>query len=85
MAKKMIESEHSDRQDRIRKQLQGQDGDYPPYTTDFSSDYREYVAAQDIPGFGVHCYYAISKDPIYNWKITDKGPLPKSKIFTWRN
>lgn len=79
MAKRIIEKEQADRQDRIRRQLRGQEGDFPPYTTDFSADFREYVAAQDIPGFGVHCYYAVSKDPIITWRQVDKSLLPKSK------
>lgn len=79
MAKTLIEKEHSERQDRIRRQLRGQEGDLPPYTTDFSADFREYVAAQDIPGFGVHCYYALSKDPISVWRKVDKSILPKGR------
>lgn len=63
-------------------QFRGQTGDFPPYTTDCSSDFREYVAAQDIPGFGVHCYYAISREPVNKWQKSDKGIYPKSKRET---
>ncbi|XP_072398735.1 uncharacterized protein [Diabrotica undecimpunctata] len=77
MAEDLIISEQKERRANIRRQLQGQIGDFPPYTTDISSDLREYVAAQDIPGFGVHCYYAISKDPITSWQKADKGIFPK--------
>lgn len=79
IAKRLIEMEFADRQDKINKQIRGQIGDYPPYTTDCSSDFREYVAAQDIPGFGVHCYYAISKEPVNQWQKSDKGIYPRSK------
>uniref|UniRef100_A0A6P7GUY2 Protein piccolo-like n=1 Tax=Diabrotica virgifera virgifera TaxID=50390 RepID=A0A6P7GUY2_DIAVI len=77
MAEDLIIAEQKERRTNIRRQLQGQIGDFPPYTTDISSDLREYVAAQDIPGFGVHCYYAISKDPITQWQKADKGIFPK--------
>ncbi|KAG5874298.1 hypothetical protein JTB14_013964 [Gonioctena quinquepunctata] len=77
MARALIQKEQLERVDRIRKQLRGQIGDYPPYTTDCSSDYREYAAAQDIPGFGVHCYYAFSKEPINFWQRADRGIYPK--------
>ncbi|CAG9813384.1 unnamed protein product [Phaedon cochleariae] len=77
MAKNLIQKEQFERIDRIRRQLRGQIGDSPPYMTDCSSDFREYVAAQDIPGFGVHCYYAISKEPIDTWRKADKGIFPK--------
>nr|CAI5823951.1 unnamed protein product [Callosobruchus analis] len=77
MARLILNKEKSERIQRIRRQLRGQTGDYPPYSTDLSPDLREYVAAQDIPGFGVHCYYAISKDPVNTWLKADKGVFPK--------
>ncbi|XP_074037950.1 uncharacterized protein isoform X1 [Leptinotarsa decemlineata] len=77
MARTLIQTEQTERVERIRKQLRGQIGDYPPYTTDCSSDFREYAAAQDIPGFGVHCYYAISREPINFWQRADRGIYPK--------
>nr|CAH7723448.1 unnamed protein product [Callosobruchus chinensis] len=77
MARLILQKEKSERIQRIRRQLRGHTGDYPPYSTDLSPDLREYVAAQDIPGFGVHCYYAISKDPVNTWHKADKGVFPK--------
>ncbi|CAH2006172.1 unnamed protein product [Acanthoscelides obtectus] len=77
MARQILLKEKKERIQRIRRQLRGQTGDYPPYSTDLSPDLREYVAAQDIPGFGVHCYYAISKDPVNTWLKADKGVFPK--------
>lgn len=79
MAKDLIQQELIERQKRIKAQLVGQVGDFPPYTTDWSADFKEFVAAQDIPGFGVHCYYAVSKEPIHNWKGLDKAVFPKCK------
>lgn len=38
----------------------------------------EYTAAQDIPNFGVHVYYAISKEPLPLWKNADKGVFPRA-------
>lgn len=53
---------------------------FPAYTTDCSPDLTEYAAAQDIPNFGVHAYYAISKEPINKWQKPEKAIFPKGNI-----
>lgn len=65
--------------ERIRKELNGEKGDSPIYTTDYSEDLLEYVAAQDIPNFGVHAFYAFSKETLPHWHHADKAIFPKSK------
>ncbi|XP_063917151.1 uncharacterized protein LOC135132867 isoform X2 [Zophobas morio] len=57
-----------------------------PYSADFSGDLSTYVACQEIENFGVHCYYALSNDPLTGWSrfdesllSTGKRRLPKSK------
>ncbi|XP_008196704.1 uncharacterized protein LOC103313935 isoform X2 [Tribolium castaneum] len=46
------------------------------YNYDFSGDLLSYVAYQDIEDFGVHCYYAMSKQPITVWDRFDKSLFP---------
>lgn len=53
-------------------------GDHSPYICDFSADLLEYVAIQDIPNFGVHGYFAVSKSPINTWDRVDKKVFPKA-------
>lgn len=42
---------------------------------------KEYAASQDIPNFGVHVYFAISKDPIHNWEHINKAILPIGNYY----
>lgn len=49
-----------------------------PFICDFSADLLEYVAIQDIPNFGVHGYFAVSKFPINTWDRVDKKVFPKA-------
>ncbi|XP_044272632.1 uncharacterized protein LOC123016348 [Tribolium madens] len=46
------------------------------YACDFSGDLLNYVAYQDIEDFGVHCYYAMSRQPITFWDRFDKSLFP---------
>lgn len=74
VAKALIKAEEAS-----KKSKRGGAGDYPPYTTEYSADLQEYSAAQDIPNFGVHVYYASSPEPLPLWEGADKGVFPKSK------
>ncbi|CAG2067580.1 unnamed protein product, partial [Timema podura] len=49
----------------------------PPYIVEVSSDLKEYAVAQEIPNFGVHCYFAVSNDPISEWDNAEKGLYPR--------
>ncbi|KAJ9597772.1 hypothetical protein L9F63_011380, partial [Diploptera punctata] len=53
-------------EDRAKEQAAG-DKDY---ITEVSSDMKEYVALQTIPGYGVHCYMAVSDEPMNKWDRT---------------
>uniref|UniRef100_A0A0A9X7R9 Zinc finger CCCH domain-containing protein 7A n=1 Tax=Lygus hesperus TaxID=30085 RepID=A0A0A9X7R9_LYGHE len=41
----------------------------PPITTSLSSDFCQYVAVQEIPRFGIHCYFATSTEGIDKWNL----------------
>lgn len=79
MAQALIEAQAAERKDKIAKGLAGPTGDYPPVTTEYSGDLLEYTAAQDIPNFGVHVFYAISRDPLPLWDNAENGVFPKSR------
>nr|CAD7266629.1 unnamed protein product [Timema shepardi] len=49
----------------------------PPYIVEVSSDLKEYAVAQEIPNFGVHCYFAVSNEPISEWDNAEKGFYPR--------
>nr|CAD7399291.1 unnamed protein product [Timema cristinae] len=49
----------------------------PPYIVEVSSDLKEYAVAQEIPNFGVHCYFAVSNEPISEWDNAEKGLYPR--------
>nr|CAD7197863.1 unnamed protein product [Timema douglasi] len=49
----------------------------PPYIVEVSSDLKEYAVAQEIPNFGVHCYFAVSSEPISEWDNAEKGFYPR--------
>lgn len=79
VAKKIIEKDHKD---RMMKRLKAEEsGDYPFYVSDFSADLLEYVAIQNIENFGVHAYYAVSKEPLNSWYRVDKQLFPKGLIL----
>ncbi|KAK9883208.1 hypothetical protein WA026_001400 [Henosepilachna vigintioctopunctata] len=78
IARQIIEKEQNEKKEKYRKRMRGEIGDFSPYSTDYSPDLREYVAAQDIPNFGVHVYYAISKDPILDWDNAHHAVFPKA-------
>lgn len=78
IAKQWVELEENRKRARWIEGLGS--GDYPPLTTECSADLLEYVAAQDIPNFGVHAYYAISNEPINNWENIEKGIFPKGNF-----
>lgn len=79
IAKTWVEMEDNHRRVRLMEGLGG--GDFPPLTTECSADLLEYVAAQDIPNFGVHAYYAISSEPINTWENLEKGIFPKGTFW----
>jgi hypothetical protein len=47
-----------------------------PFTSDYSGDLRTYVAYQEIDNVGVHCYYALSNQPITVWHRFDETIFP---------
>ncbi|KAF2905192.1 hypothetical protein ILUMI_00969 [Ignelater luminosus] len=78
VAKELLEVEEQYRKQEIVSGVSGAKGDSPPYSTEHSADLLEYSAAQDIPNFGVHAYYAISNEPLPNWDRTDKAIFPRA-------
>ena len=68
--------------EKAEKRLRGDVETFPPYISDFSADLLEYVAVQNIEDFGVHAYYAISKEPLSSWYKVDKQLLPKGYILS---
>ncbi|KAK6637844.1 hypothetical protein RUM44_008266 [Polyplax serrata] len=49
-----------------------------PYTIEISNDLREFVAAQEIPNFGVQMYYAwSSEEPVHKWSMFDEDKFPQ--------
>ena len=60
--------------------LLGIAAEYPAMTAECSGDLLEYAAAQDIPNFGVHAYYAFSSDPITQWDNMEKGIFPRGAL-----
>jgi hypothetical protein len=83
VAKTIIEQEQQERFEKWQKRMKGESGDYPPYVSDFSADLLEYVAVQSIENFGVHCYYAVSKQPLSSWYRTDRQLLPKGLVMVY--
>lgn len=80
MARQVIEKEQKAKKEHYLKKIRGEVGDWPPFSTDYSSDLKEYVAAQDIPNFGVHVYYAMSKDPILDWDKAEHAVFPRCNL-----
>lgn len=78
IARQIIEKEQNEKRERCLKNIRGEDGDFPSFITDYSPDLLEYVAAQDIPRFGIHVYYAISKEPLTEWKNSEHGVFPRT-------
>ncbi|XP_031355593.1 titin-like [Photinus pyralis] len=74
VAKELLESEEQFHKKRTEE---GIGGENPPYTTEYSADLLEYAAAQIIPNFGIHAYYAISNEPLSSWKRTEKAVFPR--------
>ncbi|KAK5640909.1 hypothetical protein RI129_009456 [Pyrocoelia pectoralis] len=74
VAKELLESEE---QLRNKYAKDGVGECNPPYTTEYSADLLEYAAAQIIPNFGIHAYYAISNEPLSSWKRTEKAIFPR--------
>lgn len=77
VAKELLEAEEVERRQRILRGLAGPSGDYPPFTIEYSSNLLEYTAAQDIPNFGVHAFYALSKEPLSKWDNLTTAVFPK--------
>ncbi|XP_030746117.1 uncharacterized protein LOC115874949 [Sitophilus oryzae] len=77
LAKNIIEQELDERRDKAMREISGDTEVSVCYSTDCSPDLTEYVAAQDIPHFGVHVYYALSSKPINKWNRSEKAILPK--------
>ncbi|XP_075234760.1 uncharacterized protein LOC142332295 [Lycorma delicatula] len=50
----------------------------PAVRTSISADLKEYTAAQMIPKFGAHVYYAVSCEPIQFWKKSGNTSYPGS-------
>lgn len=73
----MLQADEADRKQRILKGLAGPCGDYPPFTIEYSSNLLEYCAAQDIPNFGVHAFYALSREPLSNWDNITNTIFPR--------
>ena len=79
IAKAWLETEENKRRRRILQGLGS--GDNPPVKTEYSGDLLEYAATQEIPRFGVHAFYALSKDPLPNWDNVEKGVFPKGNTL----
>ncbi|XP_018326206.1 uncharacterized protein LOC108737680 isoform X2 [Agrilus planipennis] len=62
----------------------GECSKYPPYMVEYSSNMLEYVSYQEIPLFGAHVYYAISKEPIGLWYHANKGAVPREQSLASR-
>lgn len=77
IAKSLLQADEVDRRERLRGLIRGGGDEFPPYNIECSADLLEYAAAQDIPKFGVHAYYAISNSPITSWDNVDVRYLPK--------
>ncbi|XP_049820495.1 uncharacterized protein LOC126264879 [Aethina tumida] len=74
-ARCMIEQETNAKMLRIKQQLTGQTENQPMHI-DLSASLQEYVSAQDIPNFGVHCYYAFSHEPLTKWNENHVTKMP---------
>lgn len=61
---------------------EGHDDSFPPYQTVYSSDLKEYAAAQRIPQFGIQVYYAMSPEPVTKWYNSQNACLPTDYILT---
>lgn len=79
-ARNLLEQERVERRELILAEVMGDMPVFPAFTTDCSPDLTEYVAAQDIPNFGVHAYYAISKQPINKWQRSELAIFPKGYL-----
>ncbi|CAH0552580.1 unnamed protein product [Brassicogethes aeneus] len=77
-AKCMIEKDNEERISNIKKQIKGIKGRVEETSVyfDYSTSLQEYTSAQDIPHFGVHCYYAFSSEPFTIWQQNNKLNLP---------
>lgn len=80
VAKELLEAEEAERRQRIIRGLAGPSGDYPPFSIEYSSNLREYSAAQDIPNFGVHAFYALSKEPLNTWDNLTTTIFPRGTV-----
>lgn len=54
---------------------------HPTVSTAVSHDLTEYAAVQNIPNFGVQCYYATSPISINQWHLSDEFAYPRKYIF----
>ncbi|KAL1494119.1 hypothetical protein ABEB36_009768 [Hypothenemus hampei] len=82
-ARNLIEQEKFERRELLMHEIKGDlEMSFPVFTTDCSPDLTEYVAAQDIPNFGVHAYYAISKQPVNKWQRSEYAIFPKGTKST---
>jgi hypothetical protein len=51
----------------------------PPYKIEISSDFKEYIAFQEIPLFGAHFYYAFTpNERIHKWQKFNKLRVPQN-------
>lgn len=80
-ARNLMEQEKTERREIVRLEMMGDMQTFPAFTTDCSPDLTEYVAAQDIPNFGVHAFYAISKQPVNKWQRSEKAIFPKGDFY----
>jgi hypothetical protein len=63
------------------KELADIGGIEQPFDTQMSGNMRQYLVSQEIPKFGMHFYFAFSKDPIPLWDNSDLAYLNGEKFM----
>ncbi|XP_066151589.1 uncharacterized protein [Euwallacea fornicatus] len=76
-ARNLLKQERQGRHETTPQEMGEDIAAFPPFTTDCSPDLTEYAAVQNIPNFGVHAYYAISKHPVNKWQRSELAIFPK--------
>lgn len=54
---------------------------HPVVTAQVAHDLTEYAAVQEIPNFGIQCFYATSPISINQWHLTDEYSYPRKYIY----
>lgn len=78
VAKELLNSSEADKIEKLRHGIGS--GDFPPCSVECSADLLEYAAAQDIPNFGVHAYYALGREPLPTWENANLDIFPKGAL-----